>query len=483
MHVRSLALAHETMLACDPMRALVAVGSFVLFFAVIVACNGSDQGPRSSLSADQAAAARQACMFGAGTLPGLSLAKNATIGTDMPIDTIVVVMMENRSFDHMLQNLPAFGQPDAEVAPAGITNPDSDGTPRPTFHLTDYCFDDTSHGWTDVHTEWNNGAMDGFVVANNHNDALPADGKRAMGYYTEQDLPFIYGLANTFALADHNFSSVLGPTFPNREYLYAATSFGHIGNDLFKDQEMPTLFQNLVAAKIDWRLYYSDLPGPFIFLLTLSKYLSNTNGIQTFFSDAQAGTLGQLNIVDAHLSDNQNYNRDDFHPPGDVQFGQKFLADVVDAVLHSPQWPHTALIITFDEHGGIFDHVPPPPACPPDGIAPITNPNDNAPGGFDRYGVRVPLVVVSPYAKPHFVSHAVYDHTSITRFIETRFRLPALTARDANADPLTDLFDFKHAAFAKPPSLPAATIDPAKEADCLAKYPIPDMGGAKDLGP
>ncbi len=464
------------------MRVLIVVCSFVTLFGIVVACNGPDQGPRSTLSTDQAAAARQACMFGAGTLPGLSQAKDAPLGSEMPIDTIVVLMMENRSFDHLLQNLPAFGQPDAEVAPANVTNPDADGTPRPTYHLAEYCFDDTSHGWTDVHTEWDQGAMDGFVVANNHNDSAPADGKRAMGYYTEQDLPFFYSLANTFALADHNFSSVLGPTFPNREYLYAATSFGHIGNDVFGDEE-PTLFQELVNAKVDWRIYYTDLPGAFIFLGTLSAYLDNTNSIGTFFSDAQAGMLGQLNFVDPTLGKG-GYSRDDFHPPGDVQEGEKFLSDVVTALMQSPQWSHSALIVTFDEHGGIYDHVPPPPACAPDAIAPITNPNDNAPGDFANYGVRVPLIVVSPYAKPHFVSHTVYDHTSITRFIETRFKLPALTARDANADPLTDLFDFKKAAFATPPSLPTPTVDPQKLADCLQRYP--DDGGigfSPDMGP
>jgi phospholipase C len=126
----------------------------VALFAAMVGCNGGDQGPRSSMTADQAGAARQACMFGAGTMPGLSQAKDARLGTEIPIDTIIVLMMENRSFDHLLENLPAFGQPDAEVAPVDITNPDADGTPRPTFHLSDYCFDDTSHGWTDVHTEW-----------------------------------------------------------------------------------------------------------------------------------------------------------------------------------------------------------------------------------------------------------------------------------------------------------------------------------------
>jgi phospholipase C len=96
--------------------------------------------------------------------------------------------------------------------------------------------------------------MDGFVIANIHNDSQPADGKRAMGYYTEEDVPLFYALANTFALADHYFSPVLGPTYPNREYLYGATSFGHIGNDLLTD-ELPTIFQELDAAKVDWRIY------------------------------------------------------------------------------------------------------------------------------------------------------------------------------------------------------------------------------------
>src|SRR5205814_1551588 len=152
--------------------------------------------------------------------------------------------------------------------------------------------------------------------------------------------------------------------------LYAATSFGHIGNSLFPD-EVPTLFQNLAAAKVDWRVYYSDLPGPFIFTGTLTKYLDNTALMRQFFADAQAGMLGRVNFLDAHLSDTQFYDRDDFHPPGDVQFGEKFIADVASALMSSPHWAHAALIITFDEHGGIYDHVPPPPACAPDDIAPM----------------------------------------------------------------------------------------------------------------
>jgi phospholipase C len=437
-----------------------------------MACSAQprDEGPRSSLNGMQAGVARQACTFTAGTLPGQSAAHDALIGDQIPIDTIVVAMMENRSFDHLFQTI---GNPDVEVAPAGFSNHD-DVTNQDVaiFHEIHYCYDDTSHGWTDVHTEWNGGKMDGFVRANYHNDAAPADGPRAMGYYTADDLPWLNAVANTFALADHNFSSVLGPTFPNREYLYAATSFGHIGNDIFRD-ERPTIMQLLDGAKVDWRVYRTNTtPGPGIFAEVYTRFLNNAFTVDKFMSDAQAGMLGQVNFIDADLQSTAQAMRSDFHPPGDIQGGQQWLAQVVQAVMQSPQWPHAAVIVTFDEHGGIYDHVPPPVACAPDDLAPMLNPVDNAPGDFKRYGVRVPLIVISPYAKPHYVSHAVYDHTSITRFIETRFKLPALTARDANADPLVDLFDFSKASFAQPPSLPAATIDQAHLDDCKQLYPV-----------
>src|SRR5262249_41744324 len=131
--------------------------------------------------------------------------------------------------------------------------------------------------------------------------------------------------------------------------------------------------------------------------------------------------------------------------------------------------------LTYDEHGGTFDHVPPPPASPPDDFglqseepegSLIVQHSNLLPGGFDRYGMRVPLTVVSPFAKPSFVSHRIYDHTSITRFIDTRFKLPALPSRDANADPLLDFFDFNNRPFLQPPSIPEPPIDSAKLHEC-----------------
>src|SRR5207249_814990 len=144
---------------------------------------------------------------------------------------------ENRSFDHMLGNFQAM-QPDADVAAPDITNPDLDGTPISRFHLSEYCFDDPNHGWNETHGEWDDGKMDGFVIHNYDNDGTPADGKRAMGYYTDADIPFFHGMANTFALADRSFCSLLGPTGPNRAYLQAATSFGLTGLTLFMDAHL-----------------------------------------------------------------------------------------------------------------------------------------------------------------------------------------------------------------------------------------------------
>jgi phospholipase C len=411
-------------------------------------------------------------MFKAGTLPGLSLAKDAPLKEQIPIDTIVLVMMENRSFDHLLGGLKAM-QPDADVAAPDVTNPDTDGTPIARFHTTQYCFDDPNHGWNETHGEWDNGAMDGFVINNYQNNGAPADGKRAMGYYTEADAPFLHALASTFAVADRSFSSLLGPTFPNRAFFEAGTSYGMTGGELFTDKRL-NIIDRMEEAKVTWHDYYAKLPTLGLFLDSFTAHLDNTSLTSSFFTDAAAGTLAQINWVDPELGEAYGAVRNDLHPPGDVQLGDQWIEQVVRAVMSSPQWPHLAMILTFDEHGGLYDHVPPPAACPPDDIDPILAPGD-VQARFDRLGVRVPTIVISPYARPHFVSHTNYDHTSILRFLEARFGMAAMTARDANADPLFDLFDFGKPALLTPPPLPSAVVDAAKEADCNTRYPPPAM--------
>jgi phospholipase C len=196
-----------------------------------------------------------------------------------------------------------------------------------------------------------------------------------------------------------------------------------------------------------------------------------TASFAQFVSDAQSGSLPQVSFVDPNLgSESKGGGGSDEHPPGDIQSGQVFVSQVFQAVTTSPQWAHTALFITHDENGGFYDHVPPPPACPPGDLPPETD--SGVDGGFDMYGVRVLLIAVSPYAKKGYVGHTLYDHTSITRFIEEKFKIPALTGRDANATPVTDLFDFTDPpAFATPPSIPVPPVDGTQLSYCEATYP------------
>jgi phospholipase C len=284
---------------------------------------------------------------------------------------------------------------------------------------------------------------------------------------------------------------VLGPTYANRDFLYGGTSQG-TGMNAAKAGGSPltptlkdfpgtdlVIFDELEKRHIPWAIY-SDGPGLSTFLgytalLTRWKQsgipIVHLRLIGKFFDDAASGDLPQVTFVDPKLAfEKTRYNNDE-HPPGDIQWGQQFVSQVAHALLKSPQWPHLAFFLAWDEHGGIYDHVAPPAACAPDGFAPnLVSTADKQYGpadGFARYGVRVPLIVMSPFVKKSYVSHNVYDHTSILRFIETKFKVPALTARDANADPLFDFFDFNNPPFVKPPSLPDATVDATQANACV----------------
>jgi phospholipase C len=287
-----------------------------------------------------------------------------------------------------------------------------------------------------------------------------------MGYYDQRDLPFYYALDNTFAIGDHYFASALTQTFPNRFYLLAGTSFGHIRNDFpgATGYTQPTVFNLLDQRHISWKIYYSQLAFADLFAYVRNHVPGNVVPISDYYADAAAGTLPQVSFVDPIFVATNTVENDE-HPPSNVQVGENFAANVISALLKSPNWGSSAMFLTYDEHGGFYDHLPPPSAILPDAIPPMLIPGDTA-GAFDRYGIRVPVTVISPYARPHFVSHVVNDHTSILHFIETRFKLGTLTRRDAAANPMLEFFNFKNAAFAAPPALPAAPIDPAQLAAC-----------------
>jgi phospholipase C len=340
--------------------------------------------------------------------------------------------------------------------------------------------------------------MDGFYQANQgytesgepEVNSTALTGERALWWYDETDIPFYYQLASTFAIGDHYHSSLLGPTYPNRDFLYAATSLGVTTghspdlSNLGEDKNI-LIFDELDKRNIPWTVYIDGFPhiprvGAFVGAGfgtrwgTGQQYVAHFAPMYQFNSDAKAGTLPPVVFVDGNIT--EDYAGEDEHPPSDIQTGQLFVSDVMHTLFASPSWKTMAIFFTYDEHGGIYDHVAPPPACPPDSIAPVLETADDQkwPGRFDRLGVRVPFVVVSPYAKKAYVSHKTYDHTSITRFIETKFKLPALTSRDANADPLLDFFDFKNPPFVTPPNIPAPTVDPDRYSECETLFAPPD---------
>jgi len=383
------------------------------------------------------------------------------------IDHVVVVMQENRSYDSYFAQLHAQGQPASPLEPLG-GNPSPTGGPpiRPFLETTQCEVADLHHTWNDAHREWDGGRMDGFTLANV--DRADPTGRRAMGYYDKSILPFYNGIANEFAVADHYFASTLAQSDPNRFFLLAGTAFGHIRNDAppAGGFNQPTVFRLLDAAHVTWKLYKIDSSVALMFS-DVRRDATHVVPISQYYSDASNGTLPQVAFVESRGSGDVNV-RSDEHPPANVQIGQRFVHDVAEALVRSPDWSSAAMFLTYDEHGGFYDHVKPPAAPEPDGIAPMPPPRE--PGTFDTYGIRVPAIVISPFAKKHFVSHTVYDHTSILRFIETRFGLPALTRRDAAADPMLGMFDFTTVSH-RSPLLPAAPIDPNGVKACAAQHP------------
>jgi phospholipase C len=393
---------------------------------------------------------------------------------NLPVNHIVVLMQENRSADSYLGHLNAL-QPDYEAEPS-TGNPDPlnpTGPPILPFHKTVYCeSSDLNHSWNGEHQAYDNGAMDGFTASNDINsanaDTTDPSGSRTMGYYDQTDLPFYYGLYSTFATSDRYFQSVLSQTFPNRLYLYAGTSFGVIRNNVVNSTHK-SVFELLDANFVDWKVYSAQYPLSFPSLLF--KYVNDRAAQHVFpmsqyYADAAAGNLPSVSFVDPRFLDSPTQESDE-HPVANIQVGQKFVADVTNALMQSPNWHDSAMFLTYDENGGFYDHVAPPSAPIPDNVPPNLQAGDT-PGKFDRYGFRVPVAVISPYSKPSYVSHVVDDHTSILRFLELRFGMPALTNRDANADAMGDMFDFSKPHFATPPTLPAAVIDADQLAACPA---------------
>ncbi len=370
-------------------------------------------------------------------------------GTDMlpKIEHLVVVMMENHSFDNyfgMLGRGDGFTL-DGQGRPTN-TNPMGDGRLLRAFPMPSPCQDQVhvSQNWNSSHRQINGGAMDGFVRTS---------GPGAMGYWDGATLPYYTALGSTFPIADRYFASCPAQTYPNRRFLQAATADGLVRTDVksINDRIPPNglIWDRLDAHSISYANFFVDLPELGLWEQSFLHRPTKSLPIASFYALAATGTLPSVSLVTPDFAAASEEN------PQDIQLGEAFVASVVDAVVHGLGWPKTALVFTYDEHGGYYDHVPPPPAVLPDDVPPRTTVPPDEPGGYDIYGMRVPMVMISPYAKANYVSHVVHDHTSVLRLIETKWNLGALTYRDANASNLLDMLDFDNApAFLEPPPLP-----------------------------
>ena len=354
------------------------------------------------------------------------------------IEHVIVMMMENRSFDHFLGWLP-----EADGRQAGLTYVDSAGVGHPTYALApDFqgCgHTDPDHSYAGGRVEYDGGKCDGWLRVN---DTF------SIGYYRQEDLAFLGRAVPQWTSFDRYFCAILGPTFPNRIYQHAGQT-DRLSNSPAAST-LPTIWDRLAARGLQGRYYYGDVP----FLgLWGAKYVPISRPLNEFFADCRGGSLPQVAFVDGPFLTEATGTGQDDHPFGDVRAGEAFMNQVYAAVTTSPAWERTVLIINFDEWGGFFDHVPPPAAPIPDAT--------RAAGDTDGLrGFRTPTLLVSPFARRGHISHTLYDHTSVLRLIEWRWNLQPLSVRDRTASNLAQELDFTR------PRLDAAV------------YPVPAVTGA-----
>lgn len=338
------------------------------------------------------------------------------------IEHVVVVMMENRSFDHMLGWLEG-----ADGRQRGLSYLDNSGVAHDTYPLApDFqgCgHADPDHSYEGARIEYNGGACDGWLRAGNNDEY-------ALGFYRKKDLSFLGSAATRWTACDRYFSAIMAGTFPNRIYQHAAQT-DRLANT-FELSALPTVWDRLADAGLDGRYYFSDVP---FLALWGSKYVSLARPFATFLADAAAGTLPQVAFVEPRFAGEELGASNDDHPFADIRNGEAFLNLVYSAVTRSPAWAKTVLVINFDEWGGFFDHVPPTVAQIP--------PADQAAGNRDGLrGFRTPCLVISPFARREHVASLELDHTSVLRMIEWRWDLAPLTVRDAAANNLAEVLNF-----------------------------------------
>jgi phospholipase C len=369
--------------------------------------------------------------------------------------TMVFMMMENRTYDNLLGSRSLLEGLPGDGLVAGMTNPDREGRlvglSSPPISAIGPCVLDPPHEWGPSRAQWNRGANDGFVRT--FEDEHPgASGDVVMEYLTRAHAPVLYALADAYTTCDRWFSSVLGPTLPNRMYWIAAQSNGAksnadvLGGDF---SNTPTIYDRLENAGVDWAYYFGD----FATIELLPQFASDprVRPFAGFLDDAKAGKLPPVVYIDPSFAFN------DYHPPHSTLLGEQLIAATYQALATSSQWRNCTLTITFDEHGGFHDHVAP-------GVAP----DERAADGFGQLGFRVPALVIGPHVKRGHVCSMTRDHTSVLRHLGNRFDLPALSMRDAAATDLSSCID-ETAAPTAPIALPTVEVDESMFRDPRSK--------------
>jgi phospholipase C len=332
------------------------------------------------------------------------------------VEHVVVVMMENRSFDHLLGWMP-----NANGRQAGLTYPDNNGNPQPTHRLNYYVgcsHPDPDHSYAGGRSEYDGGKMDGWLRTST-NDSF------SIGYYEQADLPLFGTLALNFTTLCNYFPSILSSTYPNRVFQHAAQT-DRLSNTLDLSS-LPTIWDRLQDAGVSCRYYYSNVP--FLALWGL-KYVGISSLYAQFAADVASGELPSVSFVDPWFTILDDGLGNDDHPHADLRKGEIFLREIVTTLAASPLWSKTVLVINRDEWGGFFDHVVPPRVVAPNNV------DTDLVDGKALLGCRVPTLIVSPFArgnpaKPR-INSLLYDHTSVLKLIEWRWSLDPLTARDAS---------------------------------------------------
>ena len=372
---------------------------------------------------------------------------------EAPFDTVVVLMMENRSFDHMLGWLPG-----ANGRQQGLVYADRLGVPQATWPLApDFqgcAYEDPDHTWPGIAIQYADGRCDGFLQTAKIGDRFP------IGYYRKEDLPILGALATNYTTFDNYFCSMMGPTWENRLYQLTGTTQidmpdGFPKTDADRPCLIPTaIFDRVFEAGLTSGYYYHGEPMTGLF--RSKKYDLISYHIDRFWEDAQKGKLANVVFVDPNYTDaaEDDGTSNDYHHKGSVLVAEAFVAQVYNALKDSPQWGRMVFVLKFDEHGGFFDHVPPPTTqddTPQVGAGPFPN--------LKRLGFRVPAIAMGPFAPKKIEQAGPYEHCSILKMIEWRWGLEPMTLRDSYAKNLADALDFTKRREAI--ALPAFTAPPA----------------------